>query len=110
MLDMLDRAAHQVYRPRSYAEADFHRAYLIWKLGGVIAARIAFRSMGLPSIDATRRHVVTHPIWASAGPPTVEELRHNLLSAFYNIAVLTDGLVLGACMMIDEIKIQLRLR
>lgn len=61
-LEMIDKAARHVYRPQSYQEADYHRAFLIWKLGGAAAARIAHRALGLPSLDTAGRHIMTHPI------------------------------------------------
>ena len=110
VLDMLDRAARHVYRPQSYAEADFHRAYLIWKLGGAAAAQVAHRALGLPSIDATRRHVATRPTRASPGFPSLDELLYNLLNTFDGITVPATTTVLGYSMAVDEIKVQERLR
>lgn len=110
ILEMLDQAARRVYRPQSFEEEDFQRAYLIWKLGGAAAARIAQRSLGLPSIDSARRHIATTPIRASADFPTPEKLRYNLSSTFKDTALGSGGARIGAVIAVDEIKIQERLR
>ncbi|GJE96780.1 hypothetical protein PsYK624_129860 [Phanerochaete sordida] len=109
VLHMLDRAAQHVYKPKSYAEADFHRSYLIWKLGGAAAAKVAHRALGLPSIDTTRRHVATKPVRASARFPTDSEMLENLNAAFRDLPIPT-GAVLGLSIPVDEIKVQSRLR
>lgn len=108
-LEMIDKAARHVYRPQSYQEADYHRAFLIWKLGGAAAARIAHRALGLPSLDTAGRHIMTHPIRGSALFPTSEEIEHNLSSTISASSV-EEGVTLGVSIMIDEIKNQERLR
>ncbi|GJE96106.1 hypothetical protein PsYK624_122990 [Phanerochaete sordida] len=109
VLHMLDRAAQHIYKPKSYAEADFHRSYLIWKLGGAAAAKVAHRALGLPSIDTTRRHVATKPVRASASFPIDSEMLENLNAAFRDLPIPT-GAVLGLSIPVDEIKVQSRLR
>lgn len=61
MLEKIDQAARHTYSPRGYQISGFQRAYLIYKLGGRAAADIAHRSSGTPSIDATKRHILTAP-------------------------------------------------
>lgn len=109
LLGMLDSAAQHVYRPRSYQEADYHRAFLVWKLGGAAAARIAYHSLGIPSIDATSKHVMSSPIRACAGAPVEQEALDNLSTAAATL-VIPDKVVLGFTMPVDEIKSQERLR
>ena len=71
MLEKIDQAARRVYySPRSYQITDFQRSYLIYKLGGRAAANITHKSLGIPSIDATKRHIVTAPLQSSSGFPT----------------------------------------
>ncbi|EIM82196.1 uncharacterized protein STEHIDRAFT_160759 [Stereum hirsutum FP-91666 SS1] len=115
-LRAVDSAAKQAYKPKSYQEADFQRAYLIWKLGGVSAANIAHRTLGTPSIDSTRRNMTVNHIRASSGFPTVNELVANLRAAFEDWAPMAATgpsgplVVYGASVSSDELKIQERLR
>lgn len=115
-LRAIDSAAKQAYKPKSYEEADFQRAYLIWKLGGVSAANIAHRTLGTPSIDSTRRNMTVNHIRASSGFPTVEDLIGNLRAAFEDwVPMAVTGpqgqqVVYGASVSSDELKIQERLR
>ncbi|TDL20018.1 hypothetical protein BD410DRAFT_899810 [Rickenella mellea] len=112
LLQKVDQAARRVYMPLSYQERDFERLYLVWKLGGASAANVAHRTLGLPSIDATRRHVVVQPLRSSPGVPTVEELRKNLAICFPPSATTParSQVIYGATMMMDEINLQERLR
>ncbi|PBK88629.1 hypothetical protein ARMGADRAFT_1065534 [Armillaria gallica] len=120
MLEKIDKAARRVYRPRGYERMDFERTYLIWKLGGVCAADIAFRTMGIPSIDATRKSINIVPLYASPSDPTLAEIEHNLnasssnsLSLFQrrqSIIVDENDALMGMTMPMDEIKLQERLR
>ncbi len=84
MLEKFDKAARRVYRPRGYERMGFERTYLIWKLGGVCAADIAFRAMGVPSIDATRKSINIVPLYASPSDPTLAEMEHNLNASSSN--------------------------
>jgi hypothetical protein len=54
LLDTTNKAAQLVYSPKGYEEADYHRAFLMWKLGGRSAANIAYHALGVPSIDTVR--------------------------------------------------------
>ncbi len=109
LIEMVDRAAQHAYRVKSYEEADFHRTYLIWKLGGASATKIAHYSLGVPSLDATRRHVMTNPIQASPGFPTMEEIYINLGNAYAGYEA-QPGIVLGVTMATGKIKLQEHLR
>lgn len=114
MLEKIDQAARRAYSPRGYQISDFQRAYLIYKLGGRAAANIAHRSLGTPSIDATKRHILTAPLQSSSGFPTVTELCSNL-SICYPPRPQDPGLdepqrIQGMTMAVDELKLQERLR
>lgn len=109
----VDAAAMRAYKPKSYLQSEYERAFLIWKLGGVFAANLAYRTLGLPSIDTTRRHITSKPLRASPGFPTVPEMVSNLHTAFENWSMpVCERHVLfhPASLSIDEIKIQERLR
>jgi hypothetical protein len=51
ILQKVDQAAHLAYHVKSYEEADYHWAYLLWKLGGWAVANIAHHTLGVPSLD-----------------------------------------------------------
>ncbi|KAK0467600.1 hypothetical protein IW261DRAFT_1612940 [Armillaria novae-zelandiae] len=98
ILTKVDRAVQKNYSPRGYERTDFERAYLIWKLGGVSAAEIAFRTLGLPSISATRRFVNITP------------LRLPSLQARQETSATLSDVYISVVMAMDEIKLQERLR
>jgi hypothetical protein len=109
LLDKTNKASQLVYSPKGYEEADYQRAFLIWKLGGRSAANIAYHTLGVPSIDTARRHISTTPLVTSAGMPTIDEINANLAIDFEHQEVYGDRII-GMTMPIDEIKLQERLR
>ncbi|KAI0042726.1 hypothetical protein FA95DRAFT_1682348 [Auriscalpium vulgare] len=111
LLELVDEAARQVYRPMSYDEADYQRAFLLWKLGGRSAAIIANHTLGVPSIDAARVHIRTKPLRPSAGLPTLEDALYNLSITFEpkGPPIIYES-VTGLTILTDEIKVQERLR
>lgn len=106
-------AATRVYRPMSYDQADFQRAYVFWKMGGRAAAALAYNTLGTPSIDSARRHVSTTPIRSSPCTPSVEDMDHNL-AIYFNIPddarPTSIRKITGATIVIDEIRTQPCLR
>lgn len=101
-----DDAAVEAYKAQSYERSEYQRTFLLWKLGGVFAANLGYRTLGLPSIDTARRE----PLRASPGKPTVEEMHHNLRTAFKSWtppARETEVLFYPASLLIDEMKLQL---
>jgi hypothetical protein len=115
MLEKIDQAARRVYSPCGYQITDFQRAYLIYKLGGWAAANIAHKTLGIPSIDATKRHIMTSPLQSSSGFPTTIELKSNL-SICYPPRLSSDPTsgeaqkIQGMIIAVDELKVQERLR
>src|SRR5271168_526007 len=114
MLKKIDQAARRAYSPRGYQIADFQRAFLIYKLGGRSAANIAHKALGTPSIDATKRHIMTAPLQSSSGFPTVAELEFNLSTCYpphlQDICSDEPQRVQGMTMAVDKLKVQERLR
>jgi len=110
MLEKIDRAALGTYRPRGYDEADFQRAFLLYKLGGRSAAKIAQRTLGIPSIDTAKRHIVTKPLRSSAAFPTTLEMSSNISSIYPKVPVNDVAPTKGMVIQVDEIKLQERLR
>lgn len=113
ILEKIDKAARDAYRPLSYKEQDYQQVFLFHKLGGVAVAELAHRIFGLPSIDTTRRHIVTRPLTASPQFPTLEEMLQNLEISFSSDAVPVDSQddgVYGIQIMIDELKLETRMR
>ena len=111
IIEKIDQAAARQYSPKGYERADFERAFLIYKLGGRSAANIAHKSLGIPSITATKRHIATTPLQASPGFPTQRELTSNLNHCYpAPLTPSNSGVVLPVAMLLDELKVQERLR
>jgi hypothetical protein len=110
ILEKVDLAARRQYTPRGFEQADFERAFLIYKLGGRSAATIAQRALGVPSIDATKRRIASAPLQPSAGFPTHQELVSNLRQCYPPENVRSDQPKLGMSIQYDELKVQERLR
>lgn len=111
ILEKFNCAARDVYRPLAYEQQDYQRLFLFHKLGGVAVAELAHRAFGLPSIKATHRHIVTHPIIASPGKPNLREMARNLDKTFPHVTKDTPLRILGGFqMMADEIKLETRMR
>ncbi|EDR03916.1 uncharacterized protein LACBIDRAFT_331070 [Laccaria bicolor S238N-H82] len=111
IIEKVDDAAKRKYSPCGYIQQDFEQAFLIYKLGGRSAANIAHRSLGIPSIDATKQHITSKPLQASPGFPTLAELMSNLEHCYPKAGTqdLTTP-ILPVSMLIDELKVQGRLR
>jgi hypothetical protein len=110
MLEKVDRAVRGTYRPWGYEEADLQRAFLLYKLRGRSAAKIAYRTLGIPSIDAAKRCVVTKPLRSSATFPTAVEMSTNIASIYPMLPVEDSAPTKGMVIQVDEIKLQERLR
>ena len=122
ILELIDLAVQQVYKPKGYSETDFQRQFLFLKLGGRPAADLAHRTCGLPSIDATRERIQTKPLVVSAKMPTLVEMTENLNTSFHIIesaGVVTSSQAVmqahrpcgpGYQEMADELKVESRLR
>ena len=54
LLDLYNRAAHDVYHTKSYDEDDMLCGLLLWRLGGARVADIAHKSLGLPALRTLR--------------------------------------------------------
>ena len=105
LLDKIDKASQLVHNPKRYEEADYHRTFLIWKLGGHPAVNIAYHTLGVLSIDTARQHVSTTPLVTSARMPSRDEINANLAISFEHQEVYRDCII-GMTMLIDEIKLQ----
>jgi hypothetical protein len=77
-LEKIGMASWQVYSPKNNVDADYKQLFHFHKLGGRAVAELAHRTQGLPSIDATRRHIHTQPLHASPKMPTTLEMSANL--------------------------------
>ncbi|KAH9851877.1 hypothetical protein C2E23DRAFT_886092 [Lenzites betulinus] len=113
ILDKLDRANRHLYSSTSYDENDFQRSYLLWKLGGQRAADIGARSLGLPSLSATRQWDSIHPLIASPHAPTDAEMAQNLRGCLPLLACSESDQPrppTAYVLLIDEIKLEERFR
>ncbi|KZT31417.1 hypothetical protein SISSUDRAFT_995152 [Sistotremastrum suecicum HHB10207 ss-3] len=112
ILRRIQLALNEQYEAKSYTEDEYELEYLFLTLGGRPLAELAHRTLGMPSINTAKEHVATHSIKASPSTPTVDEMLENLDCGF------TEGLhrektrppIIGAQIMIDEIKVQPSLR
>lgn len=110
-LELLDKAAQQVYRTRNYTEEDELRGLLLWRLGGRRVADIAHRALGLPSLSTLRRRTLIPRLTPSPGPPTLEEVVSNTVACTSIIdGVLKSSHVVHQVLMFDEIKVEERPR
>lgn len=109
LLEKVKLAAERKYSPKSYDEAQYQLGYLMYMIGGRAAADLAYTTLGIPSIDTSKRHVSTNPLVSSASFPTNTELLHNLNACYPKPSVAVTGKK-GMTIQIDEIKIQERLR
>ncbi|KAJ7800082.1 hypothetical protein B0H14DRAFT_2387552 [Mycena olivaceomarginata] len=106
------RALTGAFRNHSYTEIAHQQLYLFLQLGGPAAAELAHRCLGLPSINATKRHIATVPLVASPKAPTMDEMLRNLDVGFPTpFTPPADGtLGPGFQIMVDEIKVEGRMR
>jgi hypothetical protein len=52
------------------------------EMGGCSAAKIAYHTLGVPSINTERRHISTTPLVTCARMPTIDEINANLAIGF----------------------------
>ena len=111
LLEKVKLTAERKYRPKSYDKAQYQLGYLMYMIGGQAAADLAYKTLGIPTIDTSKCHVSTSPLVSSASFPTNDELVQNLnacyLSATRSVSASRKK---GMTIQIDEIKIQERLR
>ncbi|KAF4596881.1 hypothetical protein EYR40_007427 [Pleurotus pulmonarius] len=111
LIVMYERAATQVYRPRTFDERDAMRGLLLWRMGGARVAEVAYRSLGLPSLSTLRRNTIIPPLIASTGKPSRPEIERNIQACFSAIEGVVDGNgPVHQILMLDELKVEGRLR
>ncbi|EJD46305.1 hypothetical protein AURDEDRAFT_124089 [Auricularia subglabra TFB-10046 SS5] len=111
MLAQVEKAAKHVYRVQSYTEKDFALATLFYRLGGDTISSLASRALGLPSPMTIRRHSHVPAIRVSAGYPTPADIVFNIDNMYpMPIAAPLHGTRTGVVLMIDECKVEERLR
>ena len=113
LLNLYDRAAQKLYRPRNYTEEDYLHGLLLWRLGGARLAGIGHRALGLPSETTLRRHRVLPPLLVSPSSPKLNEVEENVQNVFAPIqTALTTAIlrVVHQVLMLDELKVEERPR
>jgi len=113
LLDLYNRAAHDVYHTKSYDEDDMLCGLLLWRLGGARVADIAHKSLGLPALRTLRRHTVLPRLVASPGQPTLQEIKANTIACLEPIAEImsnSEYQVFHQVVMFDELKVEERPR
>jgi hypothetical protein len=95
----------------SYAEAEYHLARVLYRLGGVRAAHIAHHGAHLPSLMVIKRKARVPPLVVSSGYTTVAEITKNLHSMFEGAFDVQEHLParIGHVIMLDEIATEQRL-
>ena len=103
IIKKIDQAAARQYSPKGYEQADLEHTFLIYKLGGHSTANIAHKSLGIPSITATKRHIAMTPLQASPGFPNQWELTSNLNHCYPAPLPPSNSLVvLPVAMLLDD--------
>lgn len=113
IVNKIAMANDQLYSAKGYTDADYKQQFLFHKLGGRAVAELAHRTHGLPSMEATRRYMRTLPLLPSTKMPTIEEMSLNLDVSYPPNSASEDEtprLTVGFQLMVDEIKIESRLR
>lgn len=108
-LEMVERAASGLYRPRDYLEEEFHRILLFSKLGGGRVASIAQRSCFLPSACTAERKLKVQPLQSSPSYLTQQELHLNLSVVLPLPEFSTYGPEVPVVVCVDELKLEERL-
>jgi hypothetical protein len=111
MMELLDRARKGLYKPMNFTEEEMSHRLLFLRLGGARVASLAHQTLGAPMLStlcygSAAKSTVTS-LSPSAGFPTRSEVQRNLRAAFKN-SHRDSGC--GYILMIDEIKVEERLR
>ena len=111
MMELLDRARKGLYKPKNFTEEEMSRGLLFLRLGGARVASLAHQTLGAPNLSTLRygskaRSTVTS-LSPSAGFPTKSEIQSNIRAVFKN---LQGDSGCGYVLMIDEIKVEERMR
>lgn len=112
ILELLDRAAKDLYHPKSFSEIDELRGILLWRLGGNRLAYFGNKAFGTPSLTVLCSRNRAPTIIASHGQPTLAEIEANLAASFEGVmdVVQQQGRVIHAVLMFDEIATEKRIR
>ncbi|KAI9431976.1 hypothetical protein H4582DRAFT_1821850 [Lactarius indigo] len=111
MVELLDRARKGLYKPKNFTEEEMSRGLLFLRLGGARVARLAHQTLGAPSVSTLHHRSNAISLQASLSPcagfPTKSEIQCNIRVAFQNLRGNTGC---GYVLMIDEIKVEERMR
>jgi hypothetical protein len=111
MMELLDRARKGLYKPKNFTEEEMSRGLLFLWLGGARVASLVHQTLGAPTFStlcygsAAKSTIIS--LSPSAGFPTWSEVQSNLRAAFKNSR---ENSGCGYILMIDEIKVEERLR
>ena len=112
LLNLYERAAQGIYKPRNYTEEDHLRGLLLWQLGGARLAGIGHRALHLPSLSTLRRNTVLPQLIVSPSMPTTKEIMENVMNVFAPIKALISDTrkAVHQVLMFDELKVEERPR
>ncbi|KAJ8517282.1 hypothetical protein ONZ45_g5524 [Pleurotus djamor] len=109
LIDLCNRAADNVYKPRNISEQDLHRGLLLWRMGGGRVAEFGHRSLGLPSISSLSKHTLVPKLTASVGYPVPKDIETNISACFSPIDNILKGeedVIVHQVLMFDELKVE----
>lgn len=111
ILGKVGMASCQIYSPENYEDAKYKQMLLFHRLRGVAVAELAHQAQGLPSIDATRHHILVLPLVASPKTPTQGEMKSNIdINYPPGDSALTHAHCTEECQLqVDESKIECRM-
>lgn len=107
ILKWMDKAALSLYTPKSFEEKDYHLGQLLHQIGGIAAAELGQKALGLPSLCMLRCKAVVGNIQVSSRYLSVLEIATNIQTIFLDGF---EGSKLGYVLMIDEIAVENHLR
>jgi hypothetical protein len=112
LLNLYERAAQGLYKPRTYTEEDHLRGLLLWRLGGARLAGLGNRAMSLPSLSTLQRNTILPSLIVSPSKPTLKEVKENVTNIFAPIeSLLTEEKsIVHQVLMFDELKVEERPR
>ncbi|EDR03397.1 uncharacterized protein LACBIDRAFT_307198 [Laccaria bicolor S238N-H82] len=110
LLNLYERAAQKLYRPRNYTEEDYLRGLLLWRLGGARLAGIGHSALNLPSKSSLHQQKVLPLLVISPSFPTAQEVKENVKNMFTPIFSVLEAAedIVHQVLMLDELKVEER--
>ncbi|KAG8913027.1 hypothetical protein FRC02_005699 [Tulasnella sp. 418] len=110
ILELIDKAAKGLYKPKDYQEEEILRGIMFLKFGGNRVAQFAHRAIGLPSVTNLRRNLLIQPLRPSVSLPSILDIEKNIDTCYPYEDSGSNRDRQGLVMMIDEVKCESRIR